>query len=95
MKQFPTKELGPDGTPKARSLEALSLVVTLSLMTRIIGGALFGILSDKYGRRWPFIGNCVLLIVFVLATGFSQTYGQFIAVRTLFGVGKSSWSCVN
>lgn len=68
-----------------KSLEELTLAVTLTLMTRPIGGALFGILTDRYGRKWPFIINCGLLIIFVLATGFCTKYGQFVAIRTLFG----------
>lgn len=63
----------------------MTLAVTLALMTRPLGGAFFGILADKYGRRGPFIFNCLLLIVFELATGFCQTYDQFLAARALFG----------
>lgn len=68
-----------------RSLAQLSLAVTFTLMTRPLGGAIFGVLSDRYGRKYPFIANCVLLIIFVLATGLCETYEQFVAVRALFG----------
>lgn len=34
----------------------------------------------------PFIINNVLFIILELGTGFTQTYGQFLAVRALFGV---------
>ena len=64
----------------------MTAAVTLSLMARPLGGIIFGGLADRYGRKWPFIADCCLLIVFVLATGFCQTYGAFLAARTLFGV---------
>ncbi|KAK2740953.1 hypothetical protein FQN57_005957 [Myotisia sp. PD_48] len=60
--------------------------ITLVLMLRSIGAAVFGILSDRYGRKWPFVANNVLFIVLELATGLCQTYEQFLAVRALFGI---------
>ncbi|KHN99351.1 sugar transporter family protein [Metarhizium album ARSEF 1941] len=60
--------------------------ITLVLMFRSVGAILFGIASDRYGRRWPFIVNNLLFIVLELGTGFSQTYSQFLACRALFGV---------
>ncbi|KAM7183100.1 sugar transporter family protein [Rhypophila sp. PSN 637] len=55
-------------------------------MFRSVGSVLFGIASDRYGRKWPFIVNNILFIVLELGTGFSNTYGQFLACRALFGV---------
>ena len=54
-------------------------------MLRPLGAALFGLAADRYGRKWPFIINNCLLIMFELATGFCETYQQFLAVRALFG----------
>ena len=45
-----------------------------------------GIAADRYGRKWPFVINCVLFIILELATGFCQDYKQFLAVRALYGV---------
>jgi len=55
-------------------------------MLRSVGAAIFGILGDRYGRKYPYIANLVLLIVFELATGFVQTFNEFLAVRALFGI---------
>ena len=55
-------------------------------MLRSVGAAIFGILGDRYGRKYPYIGNLVLLIIFEMCTGFVQTYSQFLAVRALFGI---------
>jgi len=59
--------------------------ITLVLMLRSVGAIVFGLLSDRYGRRWPFVANNILFIVFELATGFCNTYEQFLGVRACFG----------
>ncbi|PKK47845.1 hypothetical protein CI102_7142 [Trichoderma harzianum] len=35
--------------------------ITLVLMFRSIGAAIFGVAADRYGRKWPFIINNILL----------------------------------
>ncbi|KAJ3525530.1 hypothetical protein NM208_g11602 [Fusarium decemcellulare] len=60
--------------------------ITLVLMFRSVGSILFGIASDRYGRKWPFVINNLLFIVLELGTGFCNTYSQFLACRALFGI---------
>lgn len=60
--------------------------ITLVLMLRSVGAIIFGIASDRYGRKWPFIINNILFIILELATGFAQTYKQFLGIRALFGI---------
>ncbi|KAJ5895311.1 hypothetical protein N7495_007002 [Penicillium taxi] len=60
--------------------------ITLVLMLRSVGSIIFGVAADRYGRKWPFIANLVLLIILELGTGFTQTYQQFLACRALLGV---------
>jgi SHS family lactate transporter-like MFS transporter len=60
--------------------------ITLVLMFRSVGAITFGLASDRYGRKWPFVVNNLLFIVLEMGTGFCQTYQQFLAVRALFGV---------
>ncbi|KAL5340356.1 major facilitator superfamily domain-containing protein [Aspergillus crustosus] len=60
--------------------------ITLVLMLRSVGAITFGIASDRYGRKWPFIVNNLLFIALEIGTGFTQTYQQFLAVRALFGI---------
>lgn len=43
-------------------------------MFRSVGSILFGIASDRYGRKWPFIVNNVLFIVLELV---SQRLNEF------------------
>ena len=40
--------------------------ITLVLMFRSLGSAIFGIAADRYGRKWPFIINNVLFIILEL-----------------------------
>jgi len=69
-----------------KDITEITLGVTLVLMLRPLGAGIFGLAADRVGRKWPFIINNVLLIVFELATGFCMTYKQFLAVRALFGI---------
>jgi len=55
-------------------------------MFRSVGSIIFGIASDRFGRKWPFVVNNILFIILELATGFCQTYAQFLAVRALYGI---------
>lgn len=48
---------------------------------------MFGLLSDRFGRKWPLVGNLFLVSVLSLGTGFVKTFPQFLALRSLFGVG--------
>lgn len=58
---------------------------TTSMLSRSIGAAIFGVLSDQYGRKIPLTVVFILMAVFTLCSGFINTYGQLIAVRFLFG----------
>lgn len=60
--------------------------MTLVLMFRSIGAVIFGIASDRYGRKWTFIVLCALFVVVEIGTGLVQTYHQFLGVRALFGI---------
>jgi SHS family lactate transporter-like MFS transporter len=47
---------------------------------------IFGIISDRFGRKWPLVGNLVLCCILQLGSGFVKTFPQFLAVRSLFGI---------
>lgn len=69
-----------------RPVSDITWGITLVLMLRSVGAVIFGLLSDRYGRKWPFIGNLVLFIVLELGTGFCNTYEQFLGVRAIYGI---------
>jgi SHS family lactate transporter-like MFS transporter len=60
--------------------------ITITLMLRSVGALIFGAISDRYGRKWVMISTLVPFIVLELATGFTRTLSEFIAVRALYGI---------
>ncbi|CAF1318827.1 unnamed protein product, partial [Rotaria sordida] len=58
----------------------------MTLSCRFVGAILFGIASDRFGRKWPLIVNIILYGTIGISTGFCQSYVQFIVTRALYGV---------
>lgn len=69
-----------------RSVKDITWGITLVLMLRSIGAVIFGLWGDRYGRKWPYVVNLILLIVLQIGTGFVKTYQQFLGVRAIFGI---------
>lgn len=46
----------------------------------------FGILSDRYGRKWPLVANLAIVCSIEIGTSFVTTFTQFLAARALFGI---------
>ncbi len=61
--------------------------VTLTLAMRPIGAIIFGMLSDRYGRRIPLMANVVFFSLIELLCGFSPTFTVFLVLRALYGIG--------
>lgn len=68
---------------------AQTQAITLTLLFRSVGAVLFGIFSDRFGRKWPLVFNLLLVAVLQLGAGFVQTFRQFLALRSLFGASLS------
>ncbi|KAG1716073.1 hypothetical protein ID866_1099 [Astraeus odoratus] len=64
----------------------ITTAITLTLLFRSIGAVIFGVLSDRFGRRWPLVANLLFCCTIEIGTSFVQTFTQFLAVRALFGV---------
>jgi MFS transporter, SHS family, lactate transporter len=58
-----------------------------TLAMRPVGALLFGLLSDRYGRRIPLMLNVVYFSIVEVLCGFSPNYKFFLVMRTLFGIG--------
>jgi SHS family lactate transporter-like MFS transporter len=71
------------GVPK----KSIVLTVTATLAMRPLGALLFGLLSDRYGRRVPLMLNVLYFSVIEVLCGFSPNYTFFLIMRGLFGIG--------
>lgn len=69
-----------------RSKSDITWAITLVLMLRSVGAIVFGIASDRYGRKWPFIVNIFIFMCLEIGMGFVQTFRHFLAIRAIFGV---------
>ncbi|KAJ5175311.1 uncharacterized protein N7482_001188 [Penicillium canariense] len=69
-----------------RSKTDVTTAITLTLLLRSVGAVFFGFAGDKYGRKWPMVLNMIVLGILQIATIYSQTFQQFLAVRSLFGL---------
>lgn len=47
---------------------------------------IFGIASDRFGRKWPLVVNLLFAAAFELGSGFVQDFASFLVVRSFFGV---------
>jgi len=66
-----------------------AIVATLAwtLLMRPVGALIFGLLTDRYGRRIPLIANVIFFSVIELLCGFAPNYGVFLLLRILYGIG--------
>ena len=64
----------------------ISTAITLTVLLRSVGAAGFGLAGDRFGRKWPMVLNMVVLGLLQIATIYSSTFQQFLAVRSLFGL---------
>lgn len=64
----------------------ITLAITLTLLFRSLGAVIFGLLADRYGRKWTLVINTLLICVFELGSGFANTYAQFLGIRAMFGI---------
>jgi MFS transporter, SHS family, lactate transporter len=71
------------GVPK----KSIVVTVTATLAMRPLGALLFGLLSDRYGRRIPLMINVIYFSAIELLCGFAPNYTFFLIMRALFGIG--------
>ncbi len=64
----------------------ISLVITMTMLFRPVGGFVFGILADRYGRRIPLMINMSAFAIAGILTGLVPNYTSLLVVRALFGI---------
>lgn len=64
----------------------IALVITMTLAFRPVGGFIFGMMADRYGRRLPLMINIGFFVVAEVLTGLSPNYATLLVVRALFGI---------
>src|SRR6185312_1712217 len=70
-----------------RSLPAIALTITASLAMRPVGALVFGLLADRYGRRKLLIWNILFYSLVEVLSCLAPSYGVFLFLRLLYGVG--------
>ena len=63
------------------------LLGSLTLVASGIGGILFGMIADRFGRRRALIGSVLVYSIFTAACGFAQSTWQLGVFRFLLGLG--------
>src|SRR4029079_141217 len=75
------------GLPLEDARPKIALAITLTLAMRPIGAIVFGLMADRYGRRIPLMLNVIFYAVVSVMCGFANSYGVFLTLRMLFGIG--------
>lgn len=64
----------------------ISWGLSLVLFVRSAGAIIFGLWTDGYSRKWPYITCLFLFLICQLCTPFTTTYTQFLGVRWISGI---------
>ena len=64
----------------------IALVITMTLAFRPVGGFIFGLMADRYGRRLPLMINIGVFAIAEILTGLAPSYTALLVVRALFGI---------
>jgi SHS family lactate transporter-like MFS transporter len=70
----------------AKDDKTVVLAMTATLALRPVGAFVFGLISDRYGRRMPFALNLLLFAIVEVFTGLAHNFVQFLIVRAIFGI---------
>ncbi|MFD1930066.1 MULTISPECIES: DHA2 family efflux MFS transporter permease subunit [Nonomuraea] len=80
----------PDIAADLGGLDAIGWVVTSYVLASTTTGALYGRMSDRFGRREVFVTAVAVFIAGSILCGMAWTMPQLVAARTLQGVGAGA-----
>ena len=69
------------------SKETAGLLGSATLIASAVGGLMFGIIADRYGRTRALMASVLIYSTFTAACGFAQTVAQLAVFRVLLGIG--------
>ena len=69
------------------SKETAGLLGSATLVASALGGLIFGIVADRYGRTRALIASILIYSVFTAACGLAQSVAQLAVFRILLGIG--------
>lgn len=69
------------------SKETAGLLGSATLVASAVGGMIFGVVADHYGRTRALMASVLIYSVFTAACGFAQTVAQLALFRVLLGIG--------
>ncbi|MGC4101596.1 MFS transporter [Ferruginibacter sp.] len=81
------KSLKSLGLPEDAVLSKGELIVSIQLIGMVVGGVLWGIIGDKFGRLKVLFGSILLYSLANITNGFITDLNQYIIVRFIAGVG--------
>lgn len=64
-----------------------SYVIALKLLFWGIGGIVFGVVADRFGRTRTMVATIIIYSVFTGLSGLAQNWGQLAALQALAGLG--------
>ncbi|MFG1690473.1 MDR family MFS transporter [Nonomuraea sp. NPDC049269] len=80
----------PDIAADLGGMDAISWIITSYVLASTATGALYGRISDRFGRRAVFITAVAVFVAGSALCGVAQTMSQLVAARTLQGIGAGA-----
>lgn len=71
----------------ASSANLQAWAMSSALIGCVLGAVISGVVSDKFGRKWPLLLSAFLFTIASFGTGFTDSYTVFIIFRMIGGVG--------
>ncbi len=72
------------------SIPEVTLLLGSTLLGMVLGGVTIGYLTDLKGRRYIYLWDMLLFIIFTVLTAVSTSYTQLLVFRLLLGVAIGS-----
>jgi MFS transporter, SHS family, lactate transporter len=70
-----------------RPISDIAYTITITLVMRPVGALLFGWMADVYGRRLPLLIDVIFYSIVEVLSGLAPSYGWFLFLRALYGIG--------